>query len=200
MEKYASLRTDPRMADPASPNPQALVEAIPDLVEYGSGMFIDLAHLVRTTADRHGQEARIHGFVVMPQAFNGHVSDPIARSRMLASGFASLRELTRFSADYSWANGYPMHYQCNGADGLTRSAVRATLFDRVYCVEGNQAMVDVIQGIEIDRGFVSDAFVTNPRAAECTLDEPLILLCEYKLTAMREILPLLVGKYFHPHE
>jgi chaperonin GroEL len=38
---------------------------------------------------------------------------------------------------------------------------------------------------------MSDAFVTNPRTAACTLDEPLILLCEYKLTSMREILPVL---------
>lgn len=51
--------------------------------------------------------------------------------------------------------------------------------------------VEVNQGIQIDRGFLSEAFVTNPRTAECALEEPLILLCEFKLTSLREMLPLL---------
>jgi chaperonin GroEL len=51
--------------------------------------------------------------------------------------------------------------------------------------------IEVNQGIQIDRGFLSEAFVTSPRTAECALEEPLILLCEFKLTSLREVLPLL---------
>jgi chaperonin GroEL len=54
-----------------------------------------------------------------------------------------------------------------------------------------RATVDVSQGIQLDRGFVSELFVTDTRTAECVLDEPVILLSEFRLTSMKEFLPVL---------
>lgn len=77
-------------------------------------------------------------------------------------------------------------------------AMMAEAFERVgkygvVTVEGTPGspVIEVSQGVQIDRGFLSEAFVTHPRTAECVLEEPLILLCEFKLNSLREMLSLL---------
>ena len=78
-------------------------------------------------------------------------------------------------------------------------AAIAEAFDKVgkygiVTLEGGgatAATVEVIQGIQIDRGFVTDAFVTDAGTAECRLDEPAILLSEFKIGALKDLLPLL---------
>jgi chaperonin GroEL len=49
--------------------------------------------------------------------------------------------------------------------------------------------VDVVDGIEFDHGFISAYMVTNPDKMEAVLDNPLILLTNKKITAVREIMP-----------
>ena len=51
--------------------------------------------------------------------------------------------------------------------------------------------LDVVEGMQFDRGYLSPYFVTDPEAMEATLEEPLILLHEKKISSMKDLLPVL---------
>lgn len=66
--------------------------------------------------------------------------------------------------------------------------------DGVITVEeskGTLTTVEVVEGMEFDRGYISAYFVTNTEAMEAELENPLILIYEKKITAVADILPLL---------
>ena len=66
--------------------------------------------------------------------------------------------------------------------------------DGVVTVEESKTLqteLDIVEGMQFDRGYSSPYFVTNPDRMEAILDEPFILLYEKKISAMRDLLPLL---------
>jgi chaperonin GroEL len=66
--------------------------------------------------------------------------------------------------------------------------------DGVVTVEESRTLqteLDIVEGMQFDRGFLSPYFVTNADRMEAILDEPYVLLYDKKISAMRDLLPLL---------
>jgi len=51
--------------------------------------------------------------------------------------------------------------------------------------------VDVVEGMQFDRGYISPYFVTDAEKMECTLENPLVLIYDKKISTMKEFLPIL---------
>jgi chaperonin GroEL len=54
-----------------------------------------------------------------------------------------------------------------------------------------ETVLDIVEGMQFDRGFISPYFGTDPQKMEAVLEDPLILLYEKRLTNMKDLLPLL---------
>jgi chaperonin GroEL len=54
-----------------------------------------------------------------------------------------------------------------------------------------ETSLEVVEGMQFDRGYISAYFVTNPEKMEAVLEEPLILLHEKKISSMHDIFPVL---------
>ncbi|MBA4239631.1 MAG: chaperonin GroEL [Sphingobacteriaceae bacterium] len=57
--------------------------------------------------------------------------------------------------------------------------------------KGTDTTVEVVEGMEFDRGYISPYFITDVDKMEAVLDNPLILIYEKKISAMKELLPVL---------
>ena len=54
-----------------------------------------------------------------------------------------------------------------------------------------ETILDVVEGMQFDRGYISPYFVTNPEKMEAVLDEPYVLLCEKKIGNAQDLIPIL---------
>jgi chaperonin GroEL len=66
--------------------------------------------------------------------------------------------------------------------------------DGVITVEeakGLETSLEVVEGMQFDRGYLSPYFVTDPERMECVVEDPYILIHEKKISSMKDLLPLL---------
>ena len=57
--------------------------------------------------------------------------------------------------------------------------------------KGTDTYVDVVEGMQFDRGFLSPYFVTNSEKMHTELENPMILLCDKKISSMKDLMPVL---------
>ena len=77
---------------------------------------------------------------------------------------------------------------------LIAKAMKVVGNDGVITVEeakGTETEVKTVEGMQFDRGYLSPYFVTNAEKMVTEMENPLILICEKKISSMKELLPIL---------
>jgi chaperonin GroEL len=78
--------------------------------------------------------------------------------------------------------------------GIIAQAMEKVGKDGVITVEEAKSIetsLEVVEGMQFDRGYLSSYFVTDPERMECVLENALVLIHEKKISAMKDLLPLL---------
>src|ERR1700734_3633512 len=78
--------------------------------------------------------------------------------------------------------------------GIIAEAMKKVGKDGVITVEESKTLetqLEVVEGMQFDRGYLSPYFVTDPERMEVAIEEPYILIHEKKISSMKDLLPLL---------
>ncbi|MBZ5524496.1 MAG: chaperonin GroEL [Acidobacteriia bacterium] len=86
---------------------------------------------------------------------------------------------------------------------LVADALEKVGADGVVSVEeakGTETSIELVEGMQFDRGYLSPYFITDPQKMESVLEQPFVLLYDRKISAIKDLLPLLelVVKTGHP--
>jgi chaperonin GroEL len=86
---------------------------------------------------------------------------------------------------------------------LVAEALEKVGTDGVVSVEeakGTETSIELVEGMQFDRGYLSPYFITDPQRMETVMEQPFVLLYDRKISAIKDLLPLLelVVKTGHP--
>jgi len=77
---------------------------------------------------------------------------------------------------------------------LIAEAMKKVKTEGVITVEeakGTETKVEVVEGMQFDRGYLSPYFITDAEKMEANMENPFILICDKKISAMKDLLPIL---------
>jgi len=107
----------------------------------------------------------------------------ITESARKCSGKGDLVKVATVSANHDAEMGAMIAEAISkvGADGVVE----------VEEAKGYQTTLDYVEGMSFDKGYISPYFMTDPKKAECVLENPYILIYEKKIGNLADLLPLL---------
>lgn len=106
-----------------------------------------------------------------------------AQSQEVGDDFDKIENVARISANNDEEIGK-----------LIAEAMKKVKKEGVITVEeakGTDTTVEVVEGMQFDRGYISPYFVTNTEKMECEMDSPFILLYDKKISNLKDMLPIL---------
>ena len=106
-----------------------------------------------------------------------------AQSQEVGDDFKKIEDVARISANNDEAIGH-----------LIAEAMKKVKKEGVITVDeakGTETTVDLVEGMQFDRGYISPYFVTNTEKMECVMESPYILIYDKKISNIKDILPVL---------
>ncbi|MDB0682357.1 chaperonin GroEL [Barnesiella intestinihominis] len=106
-----------------------------------------------------------------------------AQAQEVGDDFEKIKSVARISANNDSEIGQ-----------LIAEAMKKVKKEGVITVEeakGTDTTVDIVEGMQFDRGYISPYFVTNTEKMECEMDTPYILIYDKKISALKDMLPVL---------
>ena len=111
------------------------------------------------------------------------VAEIKAQAQEVGDDFKKIENVARISANNDSKIGE-----------LIAEAMKKVKRDGVITVEeakGTETQVEIVEGMQFDRGFISPYFVTNAEKMDCQMDHPFILLFDKKISVLKDMLPIL---------